>query len=93
MSFVDADEEIVKAAGAPVADLSAGESAFRESERRVIARLLNAPLVLATGGGAFIDTATRELIKQRGISDWLRADLDLLDKRTRGRRAAATANG
>jgi shikimate kinase len=87
MSFVDADEEIVKAAGAPVAEIfrKYGESAFRESERRVIARLLNAPLVLATGGGAFIDTATRELIKQRGISVWLRADLDLLDKRTRGR--------
>ena len=51
----------------------------------MIARLLNAPLVLATGGGAFIDTATRELIKQRGSPIWLRADLDLLDKRTRGR--------
>jgi shikimate kinase len=88
MSFVDADEEIVRAAGAPVAEIfrKYGESAFRESERRVIARLLNAsPVVLATGGGAFIDTATRELIKQRGISVWLRADLDLLDKRTRGR--------
>ena len=70
MSFVDADEEIVKAAGAPVAEIFRryGESAFRESERRVIARLLNAPLVLATGGGAFMDTGTRDLIKQRGIS-------------------------
>jgi shikimate kinase len=88
MSFVDADEEIVRAAGAPVAEIFRryGESAFRESERRVIARLLNAaPQVLATGGGAFVDIATRELIKQRGISVWLRADLDLLDKRTRGR--------
>jgi shikimate kinase len=87
MSFVDADEEIVKAAGASVADIFRryGESAFRECERRVIARLLDAPGVLATGGGAFADTATRELIKQRGISIWLRADLDLLHKRTQGR--------
>ena len=88
LSFVDADEEIVKVAGAPVAEIfhRYGESAFRESERRVIAQLLNGTtLVLATGGGAFVDAATRELIKQRGISIWLRADLDLLDKRTRGR--------
>ena len=87
MSFVDADEEIVKAAGASVAEIFRryGESAFRESERRVIARLLDAPQVLATGGGAFVDTATRDLIKQRATSIWLRADLDLLHKRTRGR--------
>ena len=51
----------------------------------MISRLLNAPHVLGTGGGAFMDTGTRDLIKQRGISIWLRADLDLLHKRTRGR--------
>lgn len=87
MDFVDADEEIVRAAGASIAEIFRryGESAFRESERRVIGRLLDEPRVLATGGGAFVDTATRELIRQRGISVWLRADLDLLHKRTRGR--------
>ncbi len=88
MSFVDADEEIVKAAGATVVEIFRryGESAFREGERRVIARLLDAaPLVLATGGGAFIDVTTRQLIKERGISVWLRADLDVLERRTRGR--------
>jgi shikimate kinase len=88
MSFVDADEEIVNAAGATITEIFRryGESAFREGERRVIARLLNAPpQVLATGGGAFIDATTRALIKERSISVWLRADLDVLDKRTRGR--------
>lgn len=87
MSFVDADEEIVKAAGASVAEIFRryGESVFRDSERRIIARLLDAPKVLATGGGAFVDSVTRGLIKQRGISIWLRADLDLLHNRTRGR--------
>lgn len=87
MSFVDADEEIVTVTGASISEFFRryGESEFRECERRVIARLLDAPQVLATGGGAFVDTATRDLIKRRGISVWLRADLDLLHKRTRGR--------
>lgn len=84
MSFVDADEEIVKAAGAPVVEIFRryGESAFRESERRVIARLLNgAPLVLATGGGAFMNPETRANIKRHGVSIWLRAELPVLMKR------------
>ena len=68
MSFVDADEEIVKAAGAPVAEIfrQIRRSAFRESERRVIARLLNASRWCWPRAAAPIDTATRELIKQRG---------------------------
>jgi shikimate kinase len=88
LSFVDADEEIAKAAGISIAEIFArhGESAFRDGERRVIARLLDSsPRVLATGGGAFIDEATRALIAARGISIWLRAELDVLHNRTRGR--------
>jgi shikimate kinase len=88
MTFTDADEEIAKAAGATVSDIFRryGESAFREGERRLIARLLNAPAqVLATGGGAFVDATTRGLIQQRGISIWLRAELDVLENRTKGR--------
>ena len=54
-----------------------GEKAFREGEKRVIARLMEGPPgVMATGGGAFMNTVTRERIKERGISIWLRADLD-----------------
>jgi shikimate kinase len=85
LPFTDADEEIVKAAGRSVEDIFAtlGEAAFRDGERKVIARLLNGDRqVLATGGGAFMNAETRERIRERGISVWLRADLDLLVERT-----------
>lgn len=90
LPFVDADTEIELAAGCSVADIFElyGESAFREGERRVIARLLNDPVhVLATGGGAFLDADTRQEIRARAISVWLRADLNLLVSRT-GRRGS-----
>ncbi len=88
LPFFDADQEIEAAAGCSIADLFAryGETAFRDGERRVMARLLAGPLaVIATGGGAFIDHATRALITERALSVWLRADLELLVKRTAGR--------
>jgi shikimate kinase len=84
LEFVDADSEIEAAAGCSIPDIFAahGEAAFREGERRVIARLLDRKgIVLATGGGAFIDRQTRRLIDNKAISLWLRADLDLLHKR------------
>lgn len=83
--FTDADAEIEAAAGCSVADIFEhhGEAAFRDGERRVIARLLRGPPhVLATGGGSFMDPAIRAAIKAAGISIWLRADLDLLVRRT-----------
>ncbi|NFV80912.1 shikimate kinase [Magnetospirillum aberrantis] len=86
--FVDADSEFEAAAGCSIADFFAryGEPAFREGERKVIARLMEGPLcVLATGGGAFCDPETRDRIKQGAMSVWIRADLDLLVKRTSGR--------
>ena len=85
LPFVDADTEIEKAAGCSIPDIFElyGESEFREGERRVITRLLKDPVqVLATGGGAFMDPATRKEIRERAISVWLRADLDLLISRT-----------
>ncbi len=81
LPFVDADHEIEEAAGCSVSEIFErfGEPAFRDGERRVIARLLEGPRrVLATGGGAFMDPRTRVTIKQRGISIWLKADVDLL---------------
>ena len=87
LPFIDADKEIEEAAGCSIPDLFSryGEAAFRDGERRVIHRLLKGPLhVLATGGGAFIDPGTRAEIRAKGISIWLRADLELL---VRGQRS------
>lgn len=84
VDFVDADAEIELAAGCSIEDIFRlyGETEFRSGERRVIARLLDSPArVLATGGGAYMDPDTRETIRERAISVWLRADLDLLVSR------------
>lgn len=79
--FVDTDDEIVKAAGMPIAEIfdRFGEDYFRDGERRVIARLIDdGPKVIATGGGAFINDTTRTLIKEKCHSVWIDADLDIL---------------
>lgn len=86
--FVDADTEIEAAAGMTISEIFAqhGESYFRAGEARVIARLLaHGPQVVATGGGSVMDANTRALIRAKGISIWLKADLDVLLKRTRRR--------
>ena len=82
------DEEIEKAAGLSVQEIFErhGEPEFRRGERRVIERLLNGPpLVLATGGGAYMDPDTRALLKEKATTVWLRADLDLIWKRVNRR--------
>lgn len=84
LPFVDSDAEVEQAAGMTVPEIFAklGEAAFREGERRVMARLLDgSPHVIATGGGAFIDPATRALIHEKAVSIWLRVDLDILHHR------------
>ena len=88
LKFVDADTEVERAAGCTIEEIFErhGEAAFRDGERRVIERLLGqAVQVLATGGGSFMNPQTRAAIQDQAISVWLRADLDLLLKRT-GRR-------
>ena len=90
MPFIDADTEIEVAAGATVSEIFAeyGESYFRQGERKVIARLLEAgPQVLATGGGAYMNADTRAAIKAHGLSVWLKADIKVLLKRV-GRRGS-----
>lgn len=86
--FRDSDIEIEKAANLTVPEIFAkyGEPDFRDGERKVIARLLaEGPMVLATGGGAFMNERTRAEIEKRAVSVWLKADLDLLVSRTAGR--------
>lgn len=88
LDFLDSDHEFESSAGCTISEFFAtqGEPAFREAERRIIQRLINrGPCVLATGGGAFCDGSTRQVINQGAISVWIRADLDLLVKRTAGR--------
>jgi len=84
LPFVDADDAIVEAAGQTIQEIFAehGELEFRRGERRVIRRLLEQPPhVLATGGGAFIDARTRAVMKEKAISIWLKAPLDVLMQR------------
>jgi len=88
LGFVDADVEIERAAGMNIADIFAqhGEAEFRRGERMVIARLLGEPpQVIATGGGAFIDPETRALMREKAISIWLKAPLDVLMRRVEKR--------
>ena len=82
--FVDSDAEVELRQGCSVSDIFAylGEATFRTMEREVIAAdLEHVPHILATGGGAFIQPETRALIKAKGISIWLKADLDVLLER------------
>jgi len=84
LHFKDADAEIEQASNLSVPEFFDihGEKAFREGERKVISRLLNEEQhVLATGGGAYMDIETRNVIAQNGLSIWLRADLDTILKR------------
>ncbi len=88
LPFVDADHEIEAAAGMTVADIFErfGEAYFRDGERRVIARLVDgAPKVIATGGGAFMNEATRALILGESIAVWLDAEPAVLAERVRRR--------
>ena len=84
LPFVDADDEIELAAGKAITDIfkEHGEPYFRDGERKVIARILNSgSRVLATGGGAFMSGETRDNIRNRAISVWLKAELPLLLRR------------
>jgi shikimate kinase len=86
--FADADAAIEEAAGMSVADIfeAHGEPSFRSGEARVIARLLdNGPQVLATGGGSFVNRETRARIHEKGISVWLKADVEVLLRRVKRR--------
>lgn len=85
LRFIDADDEIEKAAGLSIEDIFElyGEEEFRAGERRVILRILSeSPCVLATGGGAFMDKEIRDAIGNSAVSIWLKAELKTLLERT-----------
>ncbi len=82
--FYDSDVEIERAAGLSISDIFSihGETEFRRGERKVLARLLDeAPHVLATGGGAYLDPETRSLLREKAVTVWLNADLETIWKR------------
>jgi shikimate kinase len=88
MPFLDADAEIEAAAGMSIPDIfeSRGEPDFRDGEARVIARLLDSgPAVLATGGGAFMRKETRDRIRDKAVSIWLKVDADVIMRRVKRR--------
>src|SRR5437764_11804233 len=88
LPFLDADGEIEAAAGMSIPDIFEihGEPHFRDGEARVIARLLDSgPAVLATGGGAFMREETRNRIRDRAVSIWLKADADTILRRVKRR--------
>ena len=83
--FVDSDAEIEGAAGYTAAEIFErfGEKDFRDGERRLVARLVEDQVrVIATGGGAFVDPRTRQLLNERAITVWLDAPVDVLAERT-----------
>jgi len=88
LRFVDADDEIERAAGKTIPEIfeDYGEAYFRDGERRVIARLLRqGPQVLATGGGAYMNEETRAAIRAQGVAIWLKAELAVLMRRVQRR--------
>ena len=88
LPFVDSDSEIEEAAGLSTAEVyeKFGEKDFRDGERRLVARLVDGAVrVIATGGGAYVDPRTRQLLNERAITIWLDAPVDILTERT-GRR-------
>src|SRR4030081_896152 len=88
LPFLDADTEIEAAAGMSIPDIfeTHGEPHFRDGEARVIARLLDSgPAVIATGGGAFMREETRNRIRDKAVSIWLKADVEIIMKRVKRR--------
>src|SRR3982751_3275859 len=85
LPFIDSDSAIEDAAGYSAAEVFErfGEQDFRDGERRLVARLIDGTVgVIATGGGAFVDPRTRQLLNERAITIWLDAPVEILSERT-----------
>ncbi|MGD9637645.1 MAG: shikimate kinase [Alphaproteobacteria bacterium] len=89
LPFVDGDNEVETSAGCSISDIFHfyGEAEFRNGEKKVMTRLLDrAPCVIASGGGAYLPEDIRAKAKEKAITIWLKADLDVLEKRTKGKK-------
>ena len=89
LPFIDGDQEMEKAAGLSLVDVLKcfGEEEYRAAEERVMKRLLQGePCILASGGGSFVSEQTRKIAKDKAITVWLKADVDVLYHRTTGRK-------
>lgn len=85
LPFIDSDSEIEETVGLPWGELFEryGEADYRDGERRLVARLVDGQVrVIATGGGVFVDPRTRELLKEKTVTIWLDAPVDVLAERT-----------
>jgi shikimate kinase len=85
LAFIDSDSAIEDAVGLPAGEVFEryGEADYRDGERRLVARLIDGEVrVVATGGGVFVDPRTRQLLKERAITVWLDAPIDVLAERT-----------
>lgn len=94
--FADVDQEIEAAAGRSVSEIFSdfGEAEFRRGERAVIKRLLDGqPMIMALGGGAYIDAETRALVNDKGIAVWLKAELPVLVERVTRRNTRPLLSG
>lgn len=88
LPFIDGDHEVEMAAGCSIADIFNfyGEEEFRKGEEKVMLRLLDKkPCVIASGGGAYLPLEVRKKAKQKALTIWLKAEVDVLEKRTKGR--------
>lgn len=93
--FFDSDHELERRTGTSVANIFAleGEEGFRLREQRIIEELSGRQVVLATGGGAVVTAATRELLKQRATVIYVRAHIDDLVHRLRHDRSRPLLQG
>ncbi|MDR1499348.1 MAG: shikimate kinase [Rickettsiales bacterium] len=89
IKFVDSDREIEKEEGLTTGEIfeQKGEEYYRDTEKRVIKKILNTPKpqVLSIGGNSYDDEEIRRYIKERAISIFLDVDLDILIKRVERR--------
>lgn len=87
LPFIDTDAEVESAAGCRVSEIFErfGEKTFRDAEARILCQALDGPVcVISTGGGAPMSPGIADLIGEKALSLWLRADTALLAARTAG---------